>query len=60
MWETIKSIAFVITTVMIALIFQARAGSMESNDSSAKLSAEQRIEQLDFASSLPSSFESNQ
>ncbi len=60
MWETIKSIAFVITTVMLALIFQARASNVESNSISrisAEVQAEEQIEQLDFASGLPSHFQ---
>lgn len=34
MWETLKSVAFVLVTVMIALILQAHAGAVsDSSDS---------------------------
>lgn len=46
MWETLKSIAFVITTVMIALILQARA------DVFALQEEELPLQQLDFSNQL--------
>jgi len=48
MWETIKSIAFVITTVMIALILQARADLFSSHLGEDELP----LQQLDFSSQL--------
>jgi hypothetical protein len=59
MWETIKSIAFVITTVMIALILQARASPIESMDSSTHDQVEAQLQQLDFSSSLPSTLKTH-
>lgn len=48
MWETLKSIAFVITTVMIALILQARADLFTAPSSA----DDESLQQLDFATSL--------
>ncbi len=55
MWETLKSIAFVITTVMIALILQARADLFSAPSSE----EDESMQQLDFASSLPIDFHQN-